>query len=694
MSLRPANPWIRVALDVPLAALFDYRVAQPVAVGQRVIVPFGRRQLVGVVVALPEEPAVPADQMRDAIAVLDDLTPLPGDWLALTRFAAEYYQRPWGEVMLPALPGPLRRVAAYLGKRAAGGPVARVERRLARRAAPEAVTEGVADADGPVANPAQVAAIDAITAAQGFATFLLHGITGSGKTEVYLRVIAAALARGRQALLLVPEINLTPQLQQVLVSRLEAVAGAGSVAVLHSGLAEGERLEAWLRVWHGTARVLLGTRLAVMTPLPQLGIIIVDEEHDTSYKQQEGLRYSARDLAIWRGRQHDIPVVLGSATPSLESWHHAEAGRYTRLTLPERALGTTLPRVRLIDTRRLALQHGMAPELLKAMSARLEAGQQVLVFLNRRGYAPVLHCTACGWVSQCDACSAYRVLHRESGRSRLRCHHCSASGPVPRACPDCGNQDLQPMGRGTQRLEETLAEQFPQARVARIDADSTRRKGSAAALFAQVHAGEVDILVGTQMVAKGHDFRRLGLVGVLNADAMLFSHDFRAPERLFAQLMQVAGRAGRHQPDSEVMIQTGYPEQAVYQALRRHDYDGFAAHGLAERRSAGLPPFTYHALLTAEAATLADTLAFLEAARGEAEAPSGETTPLPSGLTLFDPVPLRVVRVNRVERAQLLIESEHRPLLQQFLKHWLPRLSNLPGARQVRWQLEIDPLEI
>ncbi len=682
-----SSAWIQVALDVPLAGPFVYRAPAPVAAGLRVIVPFGRRQLIGVVTETVAQPGIDESLVKDIVQVLEDVPPLTTDWLRLTAFAASYYQRPLGEVMLPALPGPLRKPSAYLGKRSAGGPVARLARRRAA-ASPEAAAAAASVA--PVLNPAQQAAVAAIGAQSGFAAVLLHGVTGSGKTEVYLHAVAQVLARGRQALLLVPEINLTPQLQQALVARLQAIAGPHGVAVLHSGLAEGERLAAWLAAVRGEARVVLGTRLSLLTPLPELGLIVVDEEHDTSYKQQEGLRYSARDLAVWRARDVGVPVVLGSATPSLETWHNAERGHYLRLTLPARAVAATPPEMRLLDTRNVKLQEGMAPALLEAIEARLAQRQQVLVFLNRRGYSPVLHCTACGWVSGCQHCSAYLVLHRARVGSVLRCHHCGAHERVPRACPDCGNQDLQPMGRGTQRVEEVLAERFPQARVARIDADSTRLKGSAERLFAQVHAGEVDILIGTQMVAKGHDFRNLGLVGVLNADAMLFSQDFRAPERLFAQLMQVAGRAGRHTGGSEVIIQTGYPEQAVYQALVRHDYNGFAQHGLEERRSAGLPPFAHQALLTAEAGELATTVGFLGAARdaGEASLPPG------AAVTLYDPVPLRVVRVNNVERAQLLVESDSRPALQAFLRAWLAQIAQLPAARGVRWQLEVDPLEI
>jgi len=681
-----APGWVRVALDVPLPGPFDYRCTEPAEPGERVIVPFGRRKLVGVVVERPAEPAIDPAQVREVEQVLRDLPPFPADWMRLARFAADYYQRPLGEVMLPVLPPPLRKPSAYQGKRSGQGPVAR---RDARKRAPAAAA---APDQAPALNAEQQAAVDAITALQGFRPVLLHGVTGSGKTEVYLRAAQQVLAAGRQVLLLVPEINLTPQLEGALRARLEATIGPEGVAVLHSGLADGERVQAWAAAQRGQARMLLGTRMAIFAPMPELGLIVVDEEHDPSYKQQEGLRYSARDLAVWRARDQDIPVVLGSATPALESWHHAERGRYLRLSLPGRARASSLPQVRLVDTRRLQMRHGLSPQLTDAIGQRLERGEQALVFLNRRGYAPVLHCGSCAWVSHCPRCSAFTVLHRGSAPGyRLHCHHCGYQAPVPRACPECGDQDLVPMGRGTQRVEEHLAELFPQARISRIDADSTRRKGSAQALFAAVHAGEVDILVGTQMVSKGHDFTRLGLVGVLNADAMLFAQDFRAPERLFAQLMQVAGRAGRHTAGGEVIIQTGYPEQPVYQALLRHDYAGFARHALEERESTCLPPYAYQALLTAEARELAQALAFLQRARDVADEAG---LPALDAVTRYDPVPLRVVRVAHVERAQLLVESTSRPALQGFLAAWSAWLPQLAAEARVRWQLEVDPLEI
>lgn len=679
-----AAGWLRVALDVPLRGLFDYRGrADQAPVGSRVIVPFGSRKMIGVVVEHPLNPDTPEDQVRDVEQYLPDTAPLPDAWLRMTAFAARYYQRPLGEVMLPSLPASLRKVSAYQGKRSAEGPVARLRKRK-RKAQP------VVQQDAPPSlNDEQRRAAEAIAAQQGFRTLLLHGVTGSGKTEVYLHAANAVLAAGRQVLFLVPEINLTPQFEQSLRARLAPVVGEDGLAILHSGLAEGERLDAWLRATEGKARILLGTRLSIFTPLPELGLIIVDEEHDTSYKQQEGLRYSARDLAVWRGYDAGVPVVLGSATPSLESWFRANNGSYDLLRLTKRARDVSLPGIRLVDTRRLQLQDGFSPHLLTAIGECLARKEQALVFLNRRGYAPVLRCNSCGWVSQCPRCTAHTVLHRGKGyRNFLQCHHCGYQAPVPRACPSCGDQDLKPMGRGTQRVEEVLGEYFQGARIARIDADSTRRKGSAAELFAQVHAGEVDILVGTQMVAKGHDFSRLGLVGVLNADSMLFAQDFRAPERLFAQLMQVSGRAGRHAGQGQVILQTDYPEQPVYQALLRHDYEGFARHTLQEREETGLPPYAHQALLTAEARELSAALAFL------AQAGAQEGMPCADRVTLYDPVPLRVVRVANVERAQLLAESVERPALQAFLAAWSERLHAVGREHKVRWHLEVDPLEI
>jgi primosomal protein N' (replication factor Y) (superfamily II helicase) len=728
----------------------------PPAPGTLVRVPFGKRHVVGLVCEVTAHSDVAQERLRSVDAVCAACPPLSGAWLALAAFAADYYQRGLGEVALPALPQALRDASrwarllapqerywlASAGRAALPGALparASALRRLAlalaegdsllaadaRALHPKAIAifdawraEGwverevieaaaVRDSDPaelsadardarlrtlPTLTGEQAQAVDAIGAADGFAPFLLHGVTGSGKTEVYLHALAALLAArpDAQALVLVPEINLTPQFEAAFRARFASLP-SDSIVTLHSGLAEGERARNWFAAHLGHARIVLGTRLAVLASMPKLALIVVDEEHDPAYKQQEGLRYSARDLAIWRAKQLAVPVVLGSATPSLESWWQADQARYKRLTLARRAVAdAVLPAVKLIDLeeerrRGRASLEGLSGPLLAALKARLERGEQSLVFLNRRGYAPQLSCDACGWVAGCPRCSAYVVLHKPE--RALRCHHCGWEARIPRACPDCGNVDLAPLGRGTQRVEETLAAAVPGARVLRIDADSTRRKGSAQALFSDVHAGEVDILVGTQMIAKGHDFQRVSLVGVLNADTALFSHDFRASERLFAQLMQVSGRAGRAGLPGEVLVQTRYPRHALYHALARHDYVGFADSTLAERRDAHLPPFVYQALLRAEGRTVDAALAFLQqAAAALTEISAAER------VTVYDAVPMTIVKVANVHRAQLLIESASRAALQATLRAWQPALRALKGV--LRWNVEVDPLDI
>jgi primosomal protein N' (replication factor Y) len=668
---------LQVALDTPLDSCFDYRWpcepgAEP-AVGQLALVSFGRREVVGLIVGIKHDTDVAPDKLKDALAVRGQLAPLSAPWLALARFASDYYQRPLGEVALPGLPKNLR-----VPKTVA------LERALKKLARHEAAHDP-APADMPVLNPAQQQAADAIGGAQGFTPLLLYGVTGSGKTEVYLQACAQVLAReeNAQILILVPEINLTPQLEGNIRARFPGVM----LATLHSSLAEGERMLHWLAAHQGQARIVLGTRLAILASLPHLRLIVIDEEHDPSYKQQEGLRYSARDLAVWRARQLAIPIVLGSATPSLESWHHAQSGRYRRLELRERAVrSAVLPGVRLLDMERDRPKDGLTASLVAALRQRIERGEQSLLFLNRRGYAPVITCEACGWISNCTRCTSFMVLHKPE--HRLRCHHCSLELRIPRHCPTCGNVDLQPLGRGTQRVEEGLQAMFPQARILRIDADSTRRKGSAQAAFDTVHRGEVDILIGTQMVAKGHDFKKLTLVGVLNPDTALFSQDYRASERLFAQLMQVAGRAGRAAKleggsDSEVLIQTRYASHPLYAAVARHDYDRFAGSLLEERRQAALPPYMYQALLRAEAPELATAIAFLQAARD---------CMAQGGVVVNDPIPMTMTRVHNVDRAQLLVESGSRPALQAFLRAWVEALREMKS--RVRWSLEVDPLDI
>ena len=659
-------PVLRVALDLPLHRLFEYRAEQASVadIGRRVRVPFGRGEKIGIVVAVVEQGEWPLEQLKAATAILDDLPPLPDDFFALCEFASNYYQAPFGEVLMQALPAGLKRLAAP-------------QRRAGR------AVKAVAPLAPPALTAEQATAINAVAIAGGFSAHLLFGVTGSGKTEVYLRLIERTLALGEQVLLLVPEINLTPQLEARVRSRFPE----HNVVALHSELAEAARERNWRAAFSGAAAIVLGTRLAVFTPLPRLGLILIDEEHDPSFKQQDGMRYSARDLAVVRARQQAVPILLGSATPSLETWANAQGSRYALLTLRERANPQArLPAVRLVDTRRMALREGVSEVLVNAIRQRLERGEQSLVFLNRRGYAPVLACPACGWVSRCHRCAANLVLHLAD--RRLRCHHCGLEERVPRACPTCGNQDIHPFGRGTQRVEEWLQGEFPDARILRVDRDSVKSRKQWEAMLDRIHGGEADILVGTQMLAKGHDFPKLTLVGVLGADSALYAADWRAPERLFAQLMQVAGRAGRAELEGEVLIQTQYPEHPLFAALVAQDYPGFAAGQLKEREQAGFPPYAFQAVLRAEAPAMADAMAFL--AQAVVLPPVAEH----EQVMLYDPVPMRMARLANLERAQLLVEAGSRPALQAFLPRWRAAIEQLKQPARLRWHLEVDPLEL
>ncbi len=708
---------LRVAVDAPqhsgLAAPLDYLSERPLTPGSLLRVPLGKREVLGVVWHGPLAADAP-EGLRQVGAAFEGLPALPPAWLALIDFAAAYYQRGTGELALAVLPPELRKLdAPMLAKR-----LARLVKRLdkAPRASPAtdqaradagaAGTDTTADiaADtriapnsaSPTLNAEQTLALQAFDEARARPQpkpLLLHGVTGSGKTEVYLHATQAVLEAGGQALILVPEINLTPQLEQRFAERFPQ----RRLVAMHSGLTPVQRLSHWLQALLGRADIVLGTRLSVFAPLPKLGLIVVDEEHDPSYKQQEGARYSARDLAVYRAHLEGIPVILGSATPSLESWHRADAGRYQRLTLAQRVGAGPLPKVRLFDMGVLPRQKNgqppvLAPLVLQSLRERVAAGEQSLVFLNRRGYAPVLHCADCGWKSGCPHCSAWRVFHK--GERTLRCHHCSFTERVPRACPDCGNLDISAIGRGTEKLEEQLASLLPGARIARLDADTARGKGALESKLAEVHAGEVDVLVGTQMVTKGHDFRRMTLVVAVNPDSALFSSDFRAPERLFALLMQAGGRAGRDArvaARSEMWVQTWHPQHALYAALQRHDFTTFAARQLAERRSAGLPPFSHLALLRAEARDATVALAFLQAAGQLAAA-------LPSAdqVVIYPPVPLTINKVAGMERLQMLIEAPSRPGLQRLLADWLAQLHRLRKAHKglARWAVDVDPLAI
>lgn len=671
---------VQVALDTPLDFFFDYRYPTALMeiripqVGQLVVVPFGKRTETGLIIGVGNDSDVDEQKLRDVVSVVEGIPLMNKDWIDLCRFAAGYYQRSLGEVALPSIPKKIRQN----GKRA-------LERALKSLEGKDIQVQ-VEVKSKPVLHQAQQAALSAIMNSGGFAPYVLYGVTGSGKTEIYLHAIEQTLEKAPdvQVLVMVPEINLTPQLEKLVCDRFPGE----HIAVLHSRLTESTRLENWLKIASGKSRIILGTRLAILAPAPKLGLIIVDEEHDPSYKQQEGLRYSARDLAVWRASQLEIPVVLGSATPSLESWQHVLAGHYARLDLPERAVkDAVLPVVRLIDMSRQVHGNGLSDELLHGIGLRLEKGEQSLLFLNRRGFAPVITCEACGWVSSCERCSAYMVYHKF--HRLLRCHHCGLERPVPKGCPDCGNVDLLAMGRGTQRIEEELGKYFPEARILRVDADSTSRKGSLQAALESIHHGQVDIIVGTQMIAKGHDFQNLTLVGVLNPDTALFSHDYRASERLFALLVQVAGRAGRSSQKeganpSEVLIQTRYLTHPLYQAALTHSYEKYVSELLAERKQVGLPPFGYQALVVAEARKIGAALTFLS------EAATMITNE--EGIIVNDPIPMAMMRVANMERAQLLVESFSRVRLQSMLKKWLPELKK--QASGVHWHIEVDPLTI
>jgi len=705
----------------PLRGPLSYLSPQPLPPGSLVRVPLGQRELLGVVWDAPSAAATApaAERLRPLSGVLDGIAPLSAAWRELVRFCASYYQRSVGEVALAALPPQLRELSS-----------AQLGRRLKRHAkAPKPGSDGPQIAPESIAmTPEQARAVAEI--AQNPGPFLLFGATGSGKTEVYLQCVQALLAESpqAQALVMVPEINLTPQLEARFHARFAPRYGAQALVAMHSGMTPAQRLQSWLAAHSGTARIVLGTRMAIFASMPGLKLIVVDEEHDPSYKSQEGARYSARDLAVYRGRLEGARVLLGSATPSLESWHHsrptAEGGRYQRLTMalrigaaagPDQASAAgALPRVRRVDMNHQPKHCVLSPPLLQAMAERVARGEQSMVFLNRRGYAPVLHCGDCGWKSECAHCSAFRVFHKID--RTLRCHHCGFTERVPRACPACGNPDIAPLGRGTERLEEHLAELLADVRrpgtasalhpmgepvrIARIDADTTRLKGTLAAQLAQVHAGDVDVLVGTQMIAKGHDFRRITLVAAVNPDGALFSSDVRAPERLFALLMQAAGRAGRDAAvggHSEMWLQTHYPQHPLFEALKHHDYAGFAAQQLLERQQAAMPPFSFQALVRAEARTQEAAQGFLEAVRSAAPAlPEAER--LLAEITIFPPVPMTIQRIADMERSQMLVESPSRAALQRFLGVWQETLhltrAEAPGRGVVRWAVDVDPLSI
>ena len=703
------NHCLSVVVQTPahsaIAPILCYQSELPLAPGTLVRVPLGKRETLGVVwdESAADASPLPELDLRPLSGVLQGIAPLNANWRRLVGFTASYYQRSLGEVALAALPPQLRDLS----------PV-QVGRRLKR------IRSGAVGDAAPLA-AAQTLTVEQTEALQRFHSepgpFLLFGATGSGKTEVYLQAVQQLLARDAlaQALVMVPEINLTPQLEARFRERFVGTYGEDAVASMHSGMTPAQRLKSWLAAHQGVARIVLGTRMAVFASMPTLRLIVVDEEHDPSYKSQEGARYSARDLAVYRSQLESegtapgqgCRVLLGSATPSMESWHHsrAEGGRYQRLLMPSRvgaSASSTLPRVRLVDMSQQPKRTVFSPPLLAAMQERIARGEQSMIFLNRRGYAPVLQCASCDWKSECPHCSAYRVFHKID-RS-LRCHHCGFTERVPRACPSCGDLDLVTVGRGTERLEEQLCELLAEwrrpdgalVRIARIDADSTRLKGALQEQLAQVHSGEVDVLVGTQMIAKGHDFRNITLVAALNPDGALFSCDFRAAERLFSLLMQAAGRAGRDASQgqqSEMWIQTMHAKHALFTALKKHDFAGFAAQQLQEREQAAMPPFSFQALVRAEGRSQEVAQGFLQAASAAAaDVPDFER------VTLYPPVPMSIQRVANVERAQMLVESASRVALQRFLAGWhevLQSTRRLPTHKGlIRWAVDVDPLAI
>ncbi len=738
---------LNIALDVPLNRSFDYLSDNfDARVGNRVIVSFAGRNLVGVVLALKYTSDYPIVKLKTVSHVFDDVVFTD---VKLLQFCADYYHYPLGQALISALPLRLRQLKPAVSRKQLAYRLvqgANLNKTIEQIPAKKVVMHRIIDAlqaapllaagDAalissawkkailelknmglvteyevlavkasmpgssiePTLNDEQQQAIASVLAlTHQFKPWLLHGITGSGKTEVYIQILQKILQTSNaQVLVLVPEINLTPQLEARFRSRLSQYP----LVTLHSNLSESERLQNWLAASTGAAKIIIGTRLSVFTPMPNLKLIVIDEEHDGSYKQQDGMRYHARDVAMVRAKQLNIPIILGSATPSLETWHRsnnlgAQKQQYGLLTLKQRAVqNAQLPSIFCIDIAKSPTENGLSPLLINALGERLKRGEQSLLFLNRRGYAPVLHCNACQWVSACTRCSAKLVVHLS--QRRLKCHHCGFEQKIPVQCPSCGNADIKPVGQATQRLEQTLQTLLPTARIARVDRDSMRSKDALTGVLSKMHAGDIDILVGTQMLAKGHDFPNLTLVGVLDTDSALYSPDFRASEKLFAQLMQVSGRAGRADKAGEVLIQTAFPQHALFEALRSQDYESFANQQLQERVAMQYPPASFFALLRAEAADFSKVNQFLTMAGNVAR--SLNTTDLKlidlkHSVTIYDIVRPQMERLNSMERGQLLLQANSRAALQHLLKSCMPQLRELPNANKVRWSLDIDPLE-
>ncbi len=720
---------LRIGLDVPLNRLFDYaNDGFNAKVGARAVVSFSGRKLVGVIVEISDSSDVSRDKLKPVEHVFDDVV-FDARMFKLLSFCANYYHYPLGQAMIAALPLRLRQIKPAVTRKSFIYSLTQVvdindlpKRQLVLQRIVEVLQQGSAteaqlaaisgswrkaiiklkemgclqqeeviavkpsiksSSAEPTLNQEQQAVIKSVLSEQStFKPWLLYGITGSGKTEVYIQILKTMLAeKDAQALVLVPEINLTPQLEARFRSRLSEYP----LATLHSNLTESERLQSWQAASSGDAKIVIGTRLSVFTAMPHLKIIMIDEEHDGSYKQQDGMRYHARDVAMMRAKQLSIPILMGSATPSLETWYLAKKQQYGLLRLKARAVDNAqLPKIHCIDIGKSPTENGLSPILIKAMRERLSRGEQSLLFLNRRGYAPVMHCNACQWTAPCMRCSARLVVHLN--QKRMKCHHCGHEQRIPIQCPDCGNPDLSPVGQATQRLEQTLASLFPEANIARVDRDSVRNKNALTALLSKVHDKTIDILVGTQMLAKGHDFPHLTLVGVIDTDTALFSPDFRASERLFSQLMQVSGRAGRAAIAGEVLIQTTFPQHDLFTALRAQDYEAYADTLLDERQAMQFPPTSYFAMLKAEASTYTHVLQFLNKAAQQAREISKD-------VMVYDPLRPQMERLKSMERGQLLLQAETRKDLQQLLRVWMPQLRAQKLANKLRWVLDIDPLE-
>ncbi len=654
-----------IALDIPLAEPFDY-LAGPLTnadIGCRVLVPFGRGHRTGVLIGFRSDSALMAEQLKPTDDKLDEVPILHQETIELLQFASQYYQQPVGQMLFAALPNLLRKPR---------------KPNLPRRR--KAVTLPAAAPPLPLTTEQEAAYTDIMSRLGRFQPFLLHGITGSGKTEVYLHLIEQVMARQGQVLMLVPEIRLTPQLSARLTERFPQ----HRIAISHSDISAARRMHDWLAAGRGDAAIVLGTRLAVFTPMPRLQLIIVDEEHDASFQQQDGLRYSARDLAVFRGRQRQCPVILGSATPALESWFNARNGKYQLLQMRQRAhVDAQLPQVNLIDLRGQSLRNDISPLLIAAIRKNLQRGEQSLLFINRRGYAPTLYCADCGWIAGCSRCSSKLVLHKAA--HELRCHHCGLTRPLPSVCPDCASHALNPAGAGTQRLESTLEQLFPDAHILRIDSDTAGSPRQWQRMRDAILTGEANLLIGTQLLSKGHDFPNLTLVGVVGADNALYSTDFRANERLFSQLIQVGGRAGRAGQPGQVLIQTAWPQHPLFQAISQHDYASYAEQMLSEREMAGFPPYQFMVAIRAEAEQLELALQFLQRIRNLA--------PADAEITVFDPVAESMLRKSNRERALLLAQAKSRAQLHAWLSTWLTKLSGIHD-RNVRWKIDVDPQQL